>query len=133
VYKRSMVSFRMCCAFPVPASTLYRAWLDAEQHSAMTGGNAECSDKIGAECSAWDGYISSRLLALEEGKRILLSWRTSEFQADDLDSVLSLLFEDDGTGGRVILEHTEIPDGQPDYEKGWEDYYFKPMRLYFVT
>jgi activator of HSP90 ATPase len=127
-----MISFRMSCSFPVPASTLYRAWLDSEQHSAMTGGEAECSDKKDGEFSAWDGYISGKNLLLKKGKRIEQSWRTTDFKKGDPDSLLSLTFEDDDNGGKIILEHSKIPKGQPDYEQGWEDYYFKPMRDYFT-
>jgi activator of HSP90 ATPase len=33
---------------------------------------------------------------------------------------------------KLTLVHTNIPTGQEDsYKKGWEDFYFKPMREFF--
>ena len=68
---------------------IYQAWLDSLAHSEMTGGEANMSDQIGAEVSAWDGYISGRNLELVPGERIVQSWRTSEFADEHGDSVIT--------------------------------------------
>ena len=34
---------------------VYNAWLNSNQHSAMTGGEAIVSDLIGDSFTAWDG------------------------------------------------------------------------------
>jgi activator of HSP90 ATPase len=117
--------------FSVSAKQLYEAWLDSETHSDMTGGEAVCSSEVGATFTAWDGYISGSNVSLNTEKEIVQKWRTSEFDASDDDSLLTLKFEDNQNGCMLSLIHEQIPDGQPDYKQGWEDHYFSPMRNYF--
>lgn len=125
-------SFTISDTFPTTPEALYAAWLDSETHAAMTdGGEATIHVELGASFSAWDGYISGKNLELEPGKRILQSWRTSDFQETDGDSRIEILFESVPDGTKLTLTHTDIPEGQPDYEEGWEDFYFRPMREYF--
>ena len=72
-------------------------------------------------------------MELDEGKRILQSWRTSEFESTDPDSSLELVFEPIKNGTRLTLTHSNLPDGQADdYESGWQDFYFNTMLEYFA-
>ena len=57
----------------------------------MTGGEASMSDQVGAEVSAWDGYITGRNLELVPGERIVQSWRTSDFSDEHEDSVITVV------------------------------------------
>ena len=72
-------TFTLTSILPASAQEIYDAWLDSLVHSEMTGGEATMSDEIGAEVSAWNGYISGRNLELVPGERIVQSWRTTEF------------------------------------------------------
>ena len=126
-----MVSFTIKERFPVSSNILYEAWLDSEQHSAMTGGEAVCSNKESDSFSAWDGYISGVNKKLIEGKEIVQSWRTSDFSDSDSDSFITLKFNETDGGCEITLIHSNIPEGQPDYEQGWKEHYFEPMKEYF--
>lgn len=119
--------------FPISAIELYNAWLDSKKHSAFTGGGpASIKDETGSKFSAWDGYIEGEILALEEGKRILHSWRTTEFPENAESSLLEIILEDSKTGCTLTLNHWNIPEGQSkEYKQGWIDFYFKPMKEYF--
>lgn len=112
---------------------LYQAWLDSDEHTYMTGSAAKVDPQVGGEHQAWDGYIRGKNLELEEGKRIVQSWRTSQFDDAHQDSRLEVSFSDNDLGGTVVhIKHTNIPDGQgADYMQGWEERYFEPMRMYF--
>ena len=70
--------FRLTTIIPASPQEIYDAWLDKLAHSEMTGSEAITSDELGAEVSAWDGYISGRNLELVPGERIVQSWRTTE-------------------------------------------------------
>jgi len=65
------------------------------------------------------------------GRRIVQSWRTTDFGTADQDSRIEVLLEPAGSGTLLTLRHTDIPDGQSGYEQGWRDYYFAPMRAFF--
>lgn len=124
--------FEVSATFPVDPQTLYDAWLDSEAHGEFTGAEARIDPKAGGTFMAWDEYISGKTLELENGKRILQSWRTTEFPDDAEDSMLELKFEKDGKGTKLTLKHWNIPQGQGEqYEEGWQEHYFEPMLDYF--
>lgn len=124
--------FRLTTIIPASPQEIYDAWLDKLGHSEMTGSEAITSEELGAEISAWDGYISGRNLELVPGERIVQSWRTTEFADEHADSIISLVLEEVDGGTRLTLVHTNVPDEQTSYEQGgWQQYYFEPMQEYF--
>jgi len=125
------VSFRLTESFAVNPEILYKAWLNSEAHSEMTGGEATCSDDVNFEFSTWDGYITGKNKSLIPNKEIIQGWRTSEFDDSDEDSELIVSFHKTAEGTELELIHSNIPEGQPDYEQGWIEHYFAPMKHYF--
>ncbi len=128
-----MKSFVLKEKFPVSPATIYKAWLDSEDHTGMTGGDARCSDVEGEEFMAWDGYITGKNIRLVKDRKIVQHWRTSEFDDSDPDSELIIEISEVEGGCEVMLTHNGIPEGQPDYEQGWIENYFIPMKEYFGT
>ena len=127
-----METLEMSAEFKVSPQRLYEAWLDGEEHSAFTGSGASGEPQVGGQYTAWDGYIQGVNLELEPYRRIVQSWRTTEFPEASPDSRLELILEAVKGATRITLHHTDIPDGQEEmYREGWEEYYFKPMRAYF--
>jgi uncharacterized protein YndB with AHSA1/START domain len=125
--------FTLTSLMPASAQEVYEAWLHSLAHSQMTGGEAKMSGEIGADVSAWDGYISGRILQLVPHARIVQSWRTTKFTAEHEDSVVTLSLEENDEGTLLTLVHSNVPDGQTSYEQGgWESHYFVPMRAYFA-
>lgn len=128
-----MDAFELQERFPVSPVKLYKSWLSSAGHSAFTGGEATIKSSKGSNFTAWDGYISGKILELEPGRRILQTWRTTEFLDEDEDSLLEIEFEENGSNGTLLtLRHSNIPDGQGSrYKIGWKDFYFNPMKHYF--
>ncbi len=125
--------FSVSDVMPTSPEDVYDAWMSSDRHAAMTGGDpANIDPRVGGTFEAGDGYISGTTLELEPGRRIVQSWRTTDFAAEDADSRIEVLFEPVAGGARVTLNHSAIPDGQSGYEEGWRDYYFAPMRDYFA-
>jgi uncharacterized protein YndB with AHSA1/START domain len=126
-------SFTLTATIPASPQDIYEAWLDSVGHSQMTGGAAQMSDQIGAEISAWDGYISGRNLELVPGERIVQSWRTSEFGDAHRDSTITVILQSLGDGTLLTLEHSNVPEEHRSYEEGgWQSNYFEPMAAYFT-
>jgi activator of HSP90 ATPase len=126
------VSFDISESYPSDADTIYRAWLDSEAHTAMTGGGATASSDIGGTFTAWDGYISGSNLELQPASRIVQTWRTTEFDESAPDSRLEILLEPDGDATRVTLRHSNLPANGMKYKQGWIDHYLDPMKAYFL-
>lgn len=123
--------FEMKRVFPVPPSEIYNSWLDSVHHTKMTGGSAFIGPNVGEKFTAWDGYISGKNIELIEDKKIVQAWRTTNFEEEEEDSRVTITLEPAEHGTMLTLLHKNIPTGQPEYEKGWDEHYFVPMAQYF--
>ncbi len=125
-------SFEISTVLPTTPQRVYLAWLSSDEHSAMTGGAAQIDPTVGGTFNAWDGYIIGTTLELEPLRRIVQSWRTTEFPDDASDSRLEIVLEAVTPGTQLTLKHSHIPTGQgASYESGWVENYFDPMKRYF--
>lgn len=114
---------------PTSPSVLFRAFLDGRAHTAMTGGRASVQ---GERFTAWDGYITGQTIGVEEPRRIVQQWRTSEFPEGAEHSRLEILLEPAPDGTKVTFRHSNIPAGQGvKYENGWVEHYLDPMKKHF--
>jgi activator of HSP90 ATPase len=125
------MEFTVSTMIKAPAVKIYNAWLSSKGHSGMTGSPAKVSDKVGGAFEAWDGYARGKNLILEPGKRIVQSWRTSEFSKEEADSQIEVKFEKAGEGTKVTIHHTNLPTHGMEYQDGWVENYFQPMKKYF--
>ncbi len=85
----------------------------------------------GAPFTAFDGVLQGVILHLEPKRLIVQTWRSVNFGADDIDSVLVLTFwsQDGGT----CIELTQVNVAERDFagvSQGWEKYYWTPWRAY---
>ena len=129
----SGASFRVSAVLPAAPEQVFKAWMSSKGHGAMTGGTAKVTAKIGAKFSAWDGYITGKTLELVPGQRIVQAWRTTDFPEDAEDSRIEISLKKERKGTRITLVHTEVPRKQAaEYKRGWVDFYFRPMKLYFA-
>ena len=71
--------FELSDVIPATPQAVYDAWMSSAGHTAMTGSPAMVDPHVGGAFEACDGYIVGRTLSLEPGRRIVQSWRTSEF------------------------------------------------------
>jgi hypothetical protein len=125
-------ALRVSTTIPAAPTTLYLAWLSTEQHGAMTSSTAKIDSQVGGKFQAWNGYISGKIVVLDLGRRIIMSWRTTDFPRDAADSRVEIHFEALGGSTRLTILHTEIPEGQGEkYRVAWNDNYFVPMRTHF--
>lgn len=126
-------SITLTATFNTTPEQLYSDWLSSEGHQQITGGAAHCSNEPGVPFTAWDGYIEGVNLELETNKRIVQSWRTSEFSTEEEDSQIEILLEATDGGVTFTLNHSNIPAGDGEkYKQGWEEHYLAPMQEYYV-
>ena len=113
---------------------VFSAWMDGREHAAFTGGGeAVVEPWTGGRFIAWDGYIHGILIGVEDNRRIVQTWRTSEFPPESRDSRVVVEFEAARGGTRVTVRHSDLPPSQlKRYERGWLEHYLKPLVRYFA-
>ena len=127
-------TFTLTATIPATPVEIYEAWLDSIGHSEMTGGEATMSDEVGAEVTAWDGYISGKYLELVPGRKIVEEWSTNEWPAEYPPSRVELSFARVAKTTRLTMVQSAVPASQaPQYRQGWKNYYWKPLRVYFAA
>jgi activator of HSP90 ATPase len=111
---------------------IYDAFLNDQKHSAFTGAKATCDRRVGGKFTAWDGYISGKNVKLENGRRIIQEWKTSEWPQGYPPSIIEFTFKERGGGTEVKMVQSHVPATQADsYKRGWKDYYWAPLKKYF--
>lgn len=126
-------SIRISTVIPADARQIYQAWMTSRSHSDFTDDKARVDPKISGLFTAWNGYINGSTVELEPYNRIVQTWRATGFPAKSADSKLEVLLEEVEGGTKVTLLHSGIPKGQgADYKQGWIDFYFEPMKSYFL-
>ena len=111
---------------------VYRVFIDAKKLSEFTGSKATGEGKVGEKFTAWNGYIFGKFLELEEGKRIVQEWVTTEWPEGYPPSRFELTLREVKGGTEVTMIHSDVPAEQAeDVKEGWNEFYWKPLRSYF--
>ena len=118
---------------PATRERIFAAWIDSDQHSAFTGDTAQIDPVVGGLHSSFAGYASGTIMSLEPFRRIVQTWRSTDFPQASADSLLEITLEETVGGTLVTLLHSEIPTGQSDRcRDGWLRFYLEPLKRYFV-
>jgi uncharacterized protein YndB with AHSA1/START domain len=119
---------------PAPPAKLYDMYMSRKIHAEIIGQPVIISRTADSSFRAFGGMIVGRTLQAVPKHLIVQSWRSKDWNPEDLDSTLIISFWPDKDGGRIELTHVNVPEH--DYEGvnlGWEKYYWKPWREYLIT
>ncbi|QQG48150.1 MAG: SRPBCC domain-containing protein [archaeon] len=110
-----------------------QAYVDPLKQTEVTGSEASGSPMVGGRFTAWDGNISGKYLELEEGRKIVHDWKTTEWPKGYPASLVEITVTKKGGGTQLEMVHSKVPAEQADdYAEGWEEYYWKPLKKYFA-
>ena len=130
--KRQTKTIKQTTYVPAKPSEVYNALLKAKSHAAFTGAKATCEARVGGKFTAYDGYIWGKILELQEGRKIVQEWQTTEWPPEAPPSIAEFSFEEREGGTELTMVHSSVPaDQADDYRQGWIDYYWKPLKDYF--
>ena len=119
----------------IPKATpkqVYDAYVDSKKHSEFTDSKATGKPVVGGKFTAWDGYISGKFLELEDGKRVVQEWTSTDFPEDYPPSKLELTFCEVPKGTEILMVHSNVPkDQEDDTTDGWTEFYWEPLKKYF--
>lgn len=116
--------------FEATPSDIFDSLMDEKKHSDFTGAHAKIENRNGGRFSVWDGYATGKNLQLIPGKKIVQSWKASDWPAE-ANSTVTIELQSDGHGTKLIITHENVPDEfEKDIEQGWKDYYWEPLKKY---
>jgi activator of HSP90 ATPase len=121
-------TIRQTVEFKAGPEEVYDALMDSKKHSKFTGAKAAVSRKIGGKFSVWDGYAEGENLELLEGKKIVQTWRASDWPEGAVSKV-TFTFARAKKGTKMTFTQTGVPDDfVEDIKQGWKDFYWAPMK-----
>ena len=124
----------IAASLPAPPDKLFDMYLDPAAHAAFTGFPVTLEPHAGGPFRAFDGMLSGTLLHIEPKKLIVQTWRSANWPAEAIDSVLTLSFWSENDGARIELVHVNVAEGDfAGVSQGWEKYYWTPWRAYLIA
>ena len=60
-----MVAFQVSDSISAVPEVAYSGWMDSSEHTRMTGGTAQVSNRVREEFTAWNGYLRGKNLELD--------------------------------------------------------------------
>ena len=114
---------------PATPESLFDTYLDPQAHAAVTGAPVMIAAVAGAPFRAFDGMLTGTILHVERPHFIVQTWRSQNWPAEAMDSILTLSFWPAPDGARIELVHVNVPDEDfAGVSHGWEKYYWAPWR-----
>ncbi len=108
---------------------VYDLYMNAKQHSFVTGAPAKISNKVGASFSAHGSYISGKNLFLVKNELIVQTWRAESWTSKDQDSIFIIALEKKENDVILNATHANVPaSAEASLKKGWFDHYWNPMK-----
>jgi len=117
-----MKDFKKYYIIPALPIEVYRALTLPGTLQLWTGEEAEMSTEPGSEFSLWEGSITGKNIAFEEGKKIVQQWY---FDGEEAESIVTIKLHEHKAGTSAELLHTNIPDeAYKEITEGWDESYF---------
>ena len=121
-------TIRQSATFRASPHAVYEMLMDSRKHAKFTGEKASISRKVGGKFTAYAGYINGVNLDLLRDKKIVQSWRGTDWPEGHYSRV-TFSFEKVKDGTKLTFRQSGVPEKHyKDINQGWRDYYWMPMR-----
>jgi activator of HSP90 ATPase len=121
-------TIRQSVTFKASPHAIYEALMDSRKHARFTGAKARISRKVSGGFTAYDGYIEGIHLDLVPDKKIVQSWRGSDWPEGHF-SKATFSLRKIKNGARLTFTQSGVPVQHcHGISQGWRDYYWKPMK-----
>jgi activator of HSP90 ATPase len=122
-------TIRQTTTFACKPEDVYDALMNSKKHSFFTQSKVIISPKVGGKFSSYDGYAEGTNLELIPNKRIVQSWRASDWPVGHYSTVEFELFPLK-KGTKLVFVQKQLPAACAiDIAEGWKQYYWKPMKV----
>ena len=122
-------TIRQSVTFTASPHEVYEALMDSKKHSEFTGSQVSISRQTGGKFSVYGGDIEGVNLELVPDKKIVQSWRCSDWPEGHY-SKATFSLKEISIGTRLTFSQTGVPEEfYNDIRQGWHDYYWEPMKM----
>ena len=123
--KAKVRTIKQKVVIPASPKEVYEAYVDPKKHSKFTGTKATGKAVVGGKFTAWDGYISGKYLELDDGKRVVQEWISTDFPEGAEPSKLELCFKAVPGGTELTMVQSNVPEEMADETAdGWVEWYW---------
>ncbi|HUV06669.1 MAG TPA: SRPBCC domain-containing protein [Spirochaetia bacterium] len=124
-------TIRQKVKFDLPPGKLFRFYMDPKLHAELIGAKTRVSSEPGSVFSAYGGDLRGKMLHVVRNKIIVQTWRGSDWDKKEMDSILTLVFNERDKGTELEMVHTNVPERfAADIREGWNEYYWKPWKIH---
>ena len=122
--------------FDAPVAKVYEVLVSAKAHAAGTGaaatvdGKDDATAKVGSTATHWKGFLEGEFTELVPNERVVEKWRSAQWGEGVWSVCTFTLTADAEDTTTMTLEHKDVPD---DWQHGWGEHYWQPMRKYFAA
>ena len=125
-------TIKLAAEFLASPHNVYETLMDSKKHSQFSGEKAVISRKVGGKFSVFGGWATGKNLELTADKKIVQSWRASDWQ-ENVYSKVTFRLSKTKKGTKLSFIQTGVPSEMVrDITLGWKDYYWKPMKAFLT-
>ena len=125
-----MAEISQTIQFNASPKEVYELLIDDDTFSQLTDAKAKIDSKVGGNFSVWDKYATGKFIELKPGKKIVQTWRASDWPRGE-ESTVTYEFSANSIGCQLTFTQTGVPEQfAKDIEQGWQDYYWTLMQEY---
>ncbi|EKD86580.1 MAG: hypothetical protein ACD_37C00228G0002 [uncultured bacterium] len=107
---------------------VWQALVDPKTIYKWGAGPAKMSGELDFEFELWGGDIFGKNIEVIPNKKIVQEWFGGKW---DKPSIATFKLSSKENETRIDFTNTDVPDAEfSDIEKGWDEYYFGPMKNY---
>jgi activator of HSP90 ATPase len=124
-------NIRQKVVFNASAHEVFELLMDSKKHAGFTGDKASISRKKGGRITAYGDYIEGKNLEIVKDKKIVQSWRSSDWPEGHYSKASFILAKDpkNAKGSVLTFLQEDVPaDMHDDIAQGWKDFYWEPMK-----
>lgn len=122
------MTVRQSVTFRAGIHDVYEALMDSNKHSEITGSRVNISRRVGDKFIVYDGDIEGENIDIIPDRKIVQSWRYSNWPEGHYSKV-TFSFKENSGNTRLFFTQTGVPEEfYLDIGQGWRDYYWEPMK-----
>lgn len=116
--------------FNASTHDVFELLMDSKKHSAFSGDKAVISRKNGGKFTAYGDYISGKNISIIQDKKIVQTWRASNWPTGTYSKVTFEFFKSENNTKLKFTQEDVPSDQYVDIKQGWIDFYWEPMKKF---